>query len=117
MFHILLPLFDRRLPKLCRNLRRGIIHELAICAEDIARRATLLLVRVGAASARCVRLLLGLRRAGWRRRRSELGNGRDVLRHRMVQRRRLGVRCPLHYVRREDDGGGLMVMVVKVGEG
>lgn len=66
MFKVLLPVLECRLPKLCRHLRRRIVHELSILAKEVPRRPSLLLMlmllmlllRVGVA----VAALLGLRR-------------------------------------------------------
>lgn len=96
LLHIFLTVLKRSLSKLGSHLRGRIIHELAITAKDVAAAAgaALLLVRVPGGTA--ITLLLRLRGARGRRRRSQLGNGRDVLRHRVVQWRRLPVRRPLH---------------------
>lgn len=104
--HILLKIFltvlDRRLPKLCRHLRRRIVYELPILPEEVPRgprawllllllRVLLLLLRVRITVAG----LLGLIR-NWRRRRPELGDGRDVLRNGVVEGGRVAVAGGVH---------------------
>lgn len=90
LLDVFLAVLERGLAKLRSNLRCGIVHELAIGTKDIASIASLLLVRVAAVS------LLRLRGARRRRRRPQLRNCRNVLRHRVVQRGRLPVICSLH---------------------
>ena len=47
LLHVLLAMLESRLPKLSRDLRRRVIHELPICPKDIPARPPLLLVGVG----------------------------------------------------------------------
>lgn len=91
LLDIFLSMFEGSLSKLCGNLRRRIVHELAIRPKDIACVGALLLL-IGIAAVPLLRLR-GARRRG---RRSELRDRRDVLRHGMVQRGRLPVICSLH---------------------
>lgn len=95
LLHVFLAVLEGGLANLGGNLGRRIVHELSVGAKDVAGRGALLLVGRAAAIA----LLLRLRRAWRRRRRAELGDRRDVLRHRVVQRGRLPVRRPLHGAR------------------
>ena len=59
-------MLEGRLPELRRDLRRGVIHELSVSAEHVARVGSLLLLVW--VSAIALVLMLRLRRAGRRRR-------------------------------------------------
>lgn len=66
LLHVFLPMLEGALAELRCHLGRRVVHELAVCAEDVAARPALLLVRVAAGAA--VGMLLGLRGARGRRR-------------------------------------------------
>lgn len=91
LLHVLLAVLECRLAELGGDLGCRVVHELAVGTEDVARGAALLLV----GAPRVALLRPGLRH--WRRRRSQLGDCRHMLRDGVVQGGRLPVcRGALH---------------------
>ena len=92
LLEILLPLLDRGLGKVRRDLRRGVVHKLPILAKHAATA-----IWSGLPLLVWVTVVLRLRLGGcWRRRRSKLRNGGDVLGHGMVEGGRLPIPRTLH---------------------
>lgn len=79
LFDVFLTLVEGGLSELGCNLGGGIVHELAVGAEDVPACAALLLIRIPRRVA-SIALLLRLGTPGRRRRRPKLRHGRDVLR-------------------------------------
>ena len=86
LLHILLVVLEGRLAELGGDLGGGIVHELAVPAKDVAGGGAALLL-VGAAGIALLRALL----RHWRRRRSQLGDCRDMLRDGVVEGRGLPI--------------------------